>query len=627
MRSLTSVRRVRALVATGLGVAACTSPSPPASTMDAALDVSTLAPTDAPDAGFRDQATAAPMDVRDAATTSDVPGVDVRGADAGPPVDASVAPDAVRAPDVAPADVSPVADAGPMDRPATAVWTNRNDNLRSAATLDETQLTVASVSSSRFGLLFTRTVVGQIYAQPLFVPALALPGHGTHDTVFVATEHNAVYAFDATDAAAAAPFWSVNLGPPVPSDDVADLVPCPNLTPEIGITATPVIDLRTSTLYVLAKSKEAGQYVQRLHALDLGTGLERFGGPVVITASIAGTGAGSVGGRVAFDPLRANGRPGLLLSGGTVYLAFASHCDREPYHGWILGYDAATLAQSVVYNDTTNGANGGIWQSGMGLSADDTGDVYFASGNGTFDPLAASPQLGDSAVRLHRTGATLAVVDWFTPFNQSTMNDNDDDFGSTGVILVPRTNLGLVGSKTGHIYLFERDRMGRFHAGDDTQIRQSFLATANEDYSNIHGAPVFWDAPAGTTAYVWGQSDYLKAYRFDGTRFVTTPTSTSTIIAGAGMPGGMLALSANGSVAGTGVVWASIPVDADAEPMSVPGVLRAFDASNVHAELWNSERDPRDAYGAFAKFVVPTIAGGRVYMATFSDRLNVYGLR
>ncbi|MDB4928727.1 MAG: Pyrrolo-quinoline quinone [Myxococcaceae bacterium] len=559
-------------------------------------------------------------------------------ADAGSAPDAAVAdrpatPDAPANLDAtAPADTpTPVADTPvtPTDAPAgvgPAVWTNRNDNSRSAAVTNETALTVAAVSSSRFGLLFSRAVVGQIYAQPLYVPSVNVPGRGARPVVFVATAHNMVYAFDAADPAAAAPFWSMNLGPSVPNADVGDPAPCPDMSPEIGITATPVIDLATSTLYVEAKSKEAGAYVHRLHALDLATGAERGGSPTVIAATVPGTGAGSVGGMLAFDNLHQHSRPGLLLVNGTVYMAFASHCDREPYHGWILGYDAATLRPSVVYNTTVNGESGGIWQSGMGLSADAAGDIYYASGNGTFAPTATPPQMGNSAVRLRRAGATLAMVDWFTPFNQSSLNEQDYDFGSTGVELLPG-NLALVGSKQGHLYLFNRDRMGHFNAAGDTQIEQNFLATANEEYSNIHGAPVFWASPGGTLAYVWGESDYLRAYRFDGGRFATTPAATSTAMAGTGMPGGMLAVSSNGSAAGSGVVWASIPIDMDANMMTVPGVLRAFDAADVTRELWNSERTPADSLGSFAKFVIPTVAGGRVYMATFSNRLNVYGLR
>ena len=553
--------------------------------------------------------------------------------DAAPRTDASSRGDAGAALDAAPLmDAPPRADsAAALDAPiapsGSAVWTNRNDNNRSASTASESRLTVASVSSSRFGLLFSRAVVGQIYAQPLYVPSVNIPGRGSRPVVFVATAHNMVYAFDAADPAAAAPFWSMNLGPSVPNADVGDPAPCPDMSPEIGITATPVIDLATSTLYVEAKSKESGAYFHRLHALDLATGAERFGGPTVITASVPGTGGGSVDGTLAFDPLHQHSRPGLLLVGGTVYMAFASHCDREPFHGWILGYDAATMRQSAVYNDTVNGESGGIWQSGMGLSADASGDLYYASGNGTFDPMATPPQLGNSAVRLRRTGASLTVVDWFTPFNQSTLNEQDYDFGSTGVELLPGTNLALVGSKQGRLYLFRRDQMGHFNTAGDTQIVQSFLATANEEFSNIHGAPVFWTSPSGTLAYVWGESDQLKAYRFDGSRFTTTPAFTSEVMAGEGMPGGMLAVSSNGSAAGSGVVWASIPVDRDANMMTVPGVLRTFDAADVTHELWNSERVPADSIGNFAKFVIPTVADGRVYMATFSNRLNVYGLR
>lgn len=511
-----------------------------------------------------------------------------------------------------------------------AVWTSYYDNQRTGANLRETTLTTASVTSGRFGLLFSRAVQGQIYAQPLYVAGVDVPGHGRRNLVVVATEHNMVYAFDADDPAAAMPYWSVDLGPTVPVADVGDPAPCPDLAPEIGITATPVIDLATNTVYVEAKSKEMGSYFHRLHALDLATGTERAGSPVEITASIPGTGEGSDNGMLGFDPLREHARPGLLLDHGVVYMAFASHCDREPYHGWVLAYDAATLHQRAAYATTRNGQEGGIWMSGAGMSADAMGDVYFVSGNGSFDPMASPPELSNAFVRLRLAGNELSVVDWFVPYNQQALNDRDFDLGSTTVLHIPGTNLILGGSKEGQFYVIDRDHMGRYvEGGNDSQIVQRFQATRDMDYSHIHGSPVYWSGPMGPLVYVMGEEDSLRAFRMMAGRMDTTPAMMSTVHAADGMPGGMLAVSANGAAAGSGIVWVNMPLEGDANRGIVPGIVRAFDASDLTHELWNSEQAAggADRVGLYAKFVPPTVANGRVYLATFSDRLNVYGLR
>jgi hypothetical protein len=485
------------------------------------------------------------------------------------------------------------------------VLTQHNDRFRTGANMSETALTPASVNVSKFGKLFTRTVQGQIYAQPLYVPDLPMPAKTgnvsiVRNVVFVATEHNIVYAFDADSAAESTPLWQVNLGAPAV---VGDIGGCSDLIPEIGITATPVIDIATATMYVEAKSKESGGLVHKLHALDVTTGAEKFGGPVVITASVPGSGDGGDGSNVPFNPRTQHSRPGLLLSNGVVYLGFASHCDFGPYHGWIIGYDAKTLAQTAVLNTTPNGGLGGVWQAGNGLSADPAGNIFFMTGNGTFSADGGGSDFGDSFLKLT---PGLSETDFFTPFNQDDLNNRDADLGSSGPILIPGTNLLFGGGKDGVLYLVDGTNMGHFHAGDDSQIVQSFGAA-----SSIFSAPVFWNS----TAYIWGNGDNLKAYHFGGATFDTTPSSTSN--PGTGFPGGPLSISANGTTAGTGIVWG---INRDG------GSLDAFDASDVSNELWNSNQNPsRDRLSSLTKFAVPTVAGGKVFVPTSGGQLVVYG--
>src|SRR5437867_4438722 len=304
------------------------------------------------------------------------------------------------------------------------VLTQHNDSARTGENLGETVLNVLNVNVNQFGKLFTEAVDGQIYAQPLYVPNVVVSGL-TRNVVVVATEHNSVFAIDADATAPSTPLWQMNLGPSVPSGDIANW--CRNIWAEIGVTSTPVIDPVGGTVYVVAMSKElvgaSYQYFHRLHALDLATGAEKFGGPVDIQATVPGSGDG--GSTVAFTPIKQLNRPGLLLSNGVVFVAFASHCDIQPYHGWVFGYAAGTLQRVAVLNTTPNGAEGGIWQSGNGLMADAGGSVYAMTGNGTFDANGGGPDYGDTVLKL-ATGS-LTVTDWFTPGNQKTLNQQDLD--------------------------------------------------------------------------------------------------------------------------------------------------------------------------------------------------------
>jgi outer membrane protein assembly factor BamB len=524
-----------------------------------------------------------------------------------------------------------------------SVLTQHNDNMRTGANLAETRLNTSNVHARKFGKLFTRSVDGQIYAQPLYVPGVVLPGARRYNVVYVATQHNSVYAFDADDPEAGKPLWHVNLGRSArtPNDDFGNRAGrFTNIVPEVGITSTPVIDRGTGTIYVVAFTKDAlpqgrYKYVHRLHALDITTGRARRNSPTIISGSVRGRGAASVGGVVAFDSGQHLQRASLLLSKGRVVIAFAGFADTPPYHGWVFSYDAATLARRAIFNTTPNGAEGGIWQGGQGPAADGNGDIFLATSNGTCSANARprGVDYGDSALKLSPRANqphSLHVADWFTPHNQPSLSKYDMDFGNCGPLLIPGTNLLVQGTKNkGLMYVLNRTNLGRFRRGSDRQIVQSFRVSDG----SIFGSPIFWRSPAGPVLYVWGVNDRLKAFRLReqrarGGRFETTPSSQSRSKAPPHtIPGGILSLSANGSKAGSGIVWATLPLKDNPAGKTVEGILRAFDASDLSRELWNSKQVARrDDLGSFAKFCPPTIANGRVYAPTFSRQLVVYGL-
>ena len=540
------------------------------------------------------------------------------------------------------------------------VLTQHNDNARTGANLSETQLNISTVGPGQFGKLFSVSVDGQIYAQPLYVSKLKFADGSIHNVVYVATMHNSVYAIDADTPSV---LWSKNLGTPVIYNfmpmvkamaqwkwrELRDNVLCDpgsprqnvprNIEPEIGITSTPVIDLISNTIYVVPKTteREGGGFAYRLHALDLLTGDERAGSPVLISAQIAGNGAGSDGGTLSFDPKMHLQRPGLLLANGRVYIAFGAHQDTKPYHGWILAYDAQTLTQTNVFTTTPNGEEGGIWQSGNGPASDESGNIYVMVGNGSFDKPSGGPDLSDSFVKLSKD---LTVLDWFTPYNFEEMDRYDIDLGSAGPLLFPGTSHLVGGGKQGRFYVLNVNAMGHLQIvrGGPPPV-QEFQATqgpdpvfnlCGSDNHHIHGSPVTWTSPKGRLVYVWGERDRLKAFRFDNAkgRFAnSSPYSQSKMKDPDSanptekfMPGAALSISANGSAAGTGILWASLPLRGDALASLQPGILRAFDAADLSHALWCA------SVGTHAKFSAPTIANGRVYLGTFDNHLNVYGL-
>jgi hypothetical protein len=498
----------------------------------------------------------------------------------------------------------------------SGTFTWRNDNARTGQNRQELLLTPATVNPAKFGKVFSFPVDGEVYAQPLYVPNVSVPGQGTRNVLYVATEHDTVYAFDA-DGRTTSPLWARSLIPaggttvPLPSPDLdcADII-----HPEIGITGTPVIDPQTNTLYVVGMSKESSNVVQRLHALDIATGAEKFGGPKVIQASVRGIGAGGDGqGNIPFDSLHQNQRAALLLSGGRVYIVWASFCDIDPYHGWVLGYAAANLQQVAVFNTTPNGTEGGIWQTGAGPSADSSGNIYVITGNGTFDQNIGGVDFGDSFLKLNAN--LTSVLDFFTPFNQALLSETDLDVGSGGAVVLPdqpgtaHPHLILGGGKEGKLYVVDRDNLGHFRPTDDSQIVQSFSVSSDGFFST----PAFWE----NNVYIAGNGDFLKAFRLSGGLLSTTPTSQSSVFFD--YPDATPAISSNGST--NGIVWA---LQTNGFATFEPSILRAYDATDLSVELYNST-SARDQAGPAVKFAVPTVANGRVYVGT-GNEVTVYGL-
>ena len=517
---------------------------------------------------------------------------------------------------------TPGARIGFAQTPPQGVFTFHNDPGRTGANVNETILTPAAVNVVSFGKLFADPVDGQVYAQPLYVQNVAIPGQGSHNTVYVATENDTVYAFDAD--APGAPLWQTSLlingGTAFPSSDID----CGQIAPVVGVTGTPVIDPATSTLYVVAKSKEGDptnpSYVQRLHALDIATGAEKFGGPVAITATVPGRGDGGDGITITFDPFQQLNRPGLALVTGVVYVAFGSHCDAAPYHGWILAYDAGSLTPVGIFATTPDGGGGAIWQSGGSVAADPSNNLYVMTGNGTFD--ADQPpgrDFGDSVLKLVQDGTTVALADYFTPFNQDSLDANDRDLGSGGPMVIPDQNDSpfphlLVGAgKEGTIYLLNRDSLGLYCGGcaADTQIVQALPQVLDDNFST----PAFWN----NTVYFSAAYDVLKAFSI--VQGLLSPSPVSQAAEMFGFPGATVSVSANGTTGG--IAWA---VQTDDFAVGGPAVLHAYDASNVATELYNSTQADagRDTLGPAVKFVVPTVINGKVYVGT-ANELDVLG--
>jgi uncharacterized protein (TIGR03437 family) len=485
-----------------------------------------------------------------------------------------------------------------------SVLTYHNDLARTGQNLNETLLTPASVSSGRFGRLFAYAVDGQVYAQPLYMPGVVIPGQGIHNVVFVATEHDSVYAFDA-DNYLAAPLWHVSFINPaqgVTTASAADLG-CGSITPEIGITGTPVIDPATGTLYVVAMTESSSDnFEHQIHALDLTTGAEKPGSPVEIQASVPGQGDGNT--TVQFKPWLYKQRAGLLLLNGIVYTAWSSHCDAGNYHGWILGYDARTLRQVAVYTDTPNWYAGSFWQGGAAPAADANANIYAVSANGTFDINLGGSDLGESVIKLS-TGKSFSAVDYFTPYNADELSDRDMDLGSSGALLLPdgtgssaHPHLLVSGSKSGSVYLLDRDNLGHFQPEGNGQIVQSLVGVVGP----LFGIPVYFN----NTVYFSAAHDQVKAFALQDGLLSVLPVSASS--ATFAMLGSVPSISANGTA--DGILWT---IDSDDQ-------LHAYDAADLSKQLYQGN------VGSSVKFSTPTIAHGKVYVGTLNS-LDVFGLQ
>ena len=486
------------------------------------------------------------------------------------------------------------------------VLTANYDGARTNSNLSETILSPGTVNPEGFGKLGVFPVDGQIYAQPLYVSGIEMPRYGVRNVVYIATQHNSVYAIDADDPKSTTPLWHVNLAPSVPSSMLdAEGQPFEDVLPEVGILSTPVIDLARQAIYVVADTSEGSGPAFRIHALSLLDGHEMFSGPALI-AAWATT---SQGDTVNFDASQQLQRPGLTLTNGIVYVAFGSHGDVGEYHGWLIGYDASDLRSSVVsYNTTPDGWGGSVWQAGRAPAIDENGDLYAVTANGDFD---GETNFSQSFLKLN--GANLALLDWYTPDDWAQTSDEDADLGSAGAILVPGTSLVLGASKGGELFVVNRDSMG--HLGGNSVQRVS----ASD--RSIFAAAV-WNHEDGPVIYVSEMLGSLKAFRISGGVADSAPFSESALDIYPIFGG--IAVSANGGTDGTGIVWY---VTNDFYTNVSSGTLRAFDPMDLTHEFWNSDMLPdRDRLGDLAKFATPTVANGRVYVPTFSNQLAIYGL-
>ena len=512
-----------------------------------------------------------------------------------------------------------------------SVLTQHNDNTRAGLNDNETVLTTSNVNVQQFGKRFTLPVDDDVYAQPLVVGKISI-GNAVRNVVYVATVNNTVYAFDGDNGKL---YWQRNftvpgMRPPRATDMTGA---CGgnynNFGANIGIVGTPVIDAAKGTIYFVARSTTGSAFVQHLHAVDIHNGNEASGSPVQIAPTYSGSGDGSVNNVLTFQSQRQNQRQGLTLVNGVVYVTFSSHCDWGPYHGWILGYDASTLQQQIVYNTTPDGGAAGIWQSGTGMAADALGNLYVVTGNGTVgisgDPTNPRNR-GESALKLTPNGSTLRVASYFTPNNFQFLDQYDLDYGSMGAFLIPNSSYYVTGAKDGTIYLVNKDDMGGYHASGD-QVQQAIALSPS---ANMHCQPAYYKGATKELVYIWSENDFLRAIPFDRTsnRLNDGGATVSIVNGPTGQSGAVLSVSSNGTNDGTGILWASYPLTGDAESDVSPGILRAFDANDITKELWNNRQNfTRDGAGNYAKFASPTIANGHVYLPTFSRQVVVYGLQ
>jgi hypothetical protein len=534
----------------------------------------------------------------------------------------------------------------------TDVLMQHNDLARTGWNQTETQLTVANVNATSFGLLFKQSVDDQIYSQPLIATNINIGG-GTNNVVYVCTVNNSIYAFDA-DNGSIGSYWNINLTPAnMRPPHAADMhTPCGTYTDfnsgsttssQFGIVGTPVIDKSSNTLYVVSRAVDPSQidnsssylptgFHEFLHAIDLSTGADKIA-PVEIQATVNGTAPGNVSGHISFDPRRQNQRGGLLLMNGVVYIAFASHCDWDNYHGWLLAYNAATLQQLSVFISSPNDGRGGIWMSGAAPAAENVGNgnIYLATGNSYDADPSQQENRGESIVKLiPNLGGTsqtqLNVSDFFTPTDYSTLNQADADFGSQ-VLLVPNTNLIVTGCKDYNMYVMNKTNLGGYNTTANNILQKWPIGTG----AQFHSSLAFFGGATKHFVYEFADKQSLSAFPVlpgtPGSIDFTHPV-IGNVQGGNGSCGSYMSVSSNGPDETTGILWITNSANpgCDANGSTCPGVLNAVNASNVTKLLWSSATNPVDAVGNFAKTACPTIANGKVYLATFSNTLNVYGI-
>ena len=500
------------------------------------------------------------------------------------------------------------------------VVTYHYDNFRTGQNTSETALTPGTVNSAKFGKLGEFSVDGRVDAQPLLLTNLTIPGKGAKNVLYVVTEHDSVYAFDADSNGAAGGTVLWKSSELLAGESTSDSRSCGQVSPEIGITSTPVIDRSRNAIYVVAMSKDSsGNYFQRLHALDLTTGAELFGGPTTIQASYAGTGDNSSSGMVVFDPKQYKERAGLLQVGGTIFTTWASHCDIRPYTAWVISFSADNLSQTGVLNLVPNGSAGAIWMAGAAPGADASGNVYFIQGNGDFDTtlntagLPANGNCGNCFTKISST-LPLKLLDYFTPSNTVAESNSDGDFGSGGELLIPdlvdgtgnTRHLAVGSGKDDIIYVVDRDNMGKFSASADKIYQQINGQLAGSVFSK----PSYFNG----TIYYGAVNDAIKAFPIVNGLLATAPVSRSTHTFS--YPGATPAISASGNT--NGIVWVV--------ENSSPAVLHAYDATNLATELYNSNQaaNSRDQFSN-NKFITPMIANGKVYVGT-PNSVAVFGL-
>ena len=502
------------------------------------------------------------------------------------------------------------------------VLTYHNDNMRTGRNSSETVLTLNNVNSTKFGKLFVIPTDGRVDAQPLYAPNVSIPGNGTHNVLVVASEHGTVYGFDADSGST---LWHVTTL--AAGETTSDNRGCGQVTPEIGVTSTPVIDLTVGphgTIYVVAMSKGSNSnYHQRLHALDITSGTEQFGGPVDIAAKYPGTGDNTQGGYVIFDPKQYKERAGLLLVNHILYTSWASHCDIRPYTGWIISYNETTLKQQSVLNVTPNGNEGAIWAAGAGPAADSNGNIYFLDANGTFDTtldangFPVNGDYGNAIMKLSTKNGQLAVSDYFNMYNTVSESNADEDLGSGGAMVVPNFkdshgvmhNLVVGAGKDMNIYLANRTNMGKFNPNNNNQLYQEVTGELN---GQVFSAPAFADRKI----YYGAVGDAIKAFSFNASGLLN-PTPASATSTNFNYPGATPGIS--GSSASNLILWAT--------ENTSPAVLHAYSAKNLSVELYNSNQAAggRDHFGNGNKFITPTIANGKVYVGT-TNGVGVFGL-